>query len=198
MQLAITSNFVDFINSIKGVAKDQLPFATARALTKTAQDTRARALGEIATRFTLRNTFTASGIRVVPATKDNLMSALGLTDRVASYLDKFELGGVKLPKGKMLAIPMSNVRRTKRDLIMKSQRPRNLQNTFVLQTASGPILFQRFGQGKKQSIKAMYDLEPKVTIKPRLGVHQWGPDEVGKRWPGNFLASLVDAMKTRK
>ena len=60
-------------NFAKQTLKDY-NFACAYALTKTAQDVQAKTRAELAAKFTLRNKFTASSVKIVPATKDNLES----------------------------------------------------------------------------------------------------------------------------
>src|SRR5262245_285384 len=98
----------------------QTTFALASALTITAKDIQAENIKKIEGAFTVRTNWDKPsnifGVRVKPATKQNLVTWIGTA---ADWLQKFvqEPAGaivVKLPQGEFLAIPTSNVRRTKR------------------------------------------------------------------------------------
>lgn len=148
----------------------QIRFATAVALTKTAKQAQTAVLGALRENFTLRTNWAEPsskiGIRIKPAKKDDLEAQV---KTAANFLKLQDEGGEKLPKGKMLAIPTVNVKRNKRDLIAKANRPNALRGkrTFIIQTPRGPVLFQRKFKGKRSQIVALYNLEPKARISAR-------------------------------
>jgi hypothetical protein len=132
------------------------------------------------------------GIRVKAAKKNDLSSEVKTN---ADWLRLHETGGTKTPQGKHLAVPTENVRRNKRQIITRGQRPRNLKRSFVIQTASGPVLFQR---KNKRTILALYDLEPKVKIKKESTVIEPTRRTVQMRFDVIFEKNLANAVKTAK
>lgn len=182
------------------VAK-QMTFAAASALTKTAKEGQAAVIENLPKEFTLRtNWFEPKmrfGIRIKPAKKNSLRAEVG-TD--AEWLDKFETGKDKTPKNRFLAIPMDNVRRNKKQLIQKSQRPAGLRGRgdVVLQTKSGPVLFQRQGRGKKKRLVALYNLETKAKIRKVSPVLTPVVKIVKGRLMRNFNEEFIKALKTAK
>jgi len=143
-------------------------FGTAVGLTKTVKDGQAAVLSALPVKFTLRGSWFAQsnkfGIKVKSATKDDLSAEVRTN---ADWLIKQQKGGEYFPFRNFLAIPTSNVRRNKRQIIPRAQRPKNLKNAFVMKTKSGlNVLFQRKGRGKNRGLVAMYILEPKIRIKP--------------------------------
>src|ERR1041384_1173663 len=118
--------------SIKGNPNldKQTTFAIATTLTEVGVRTRKRARESLGESFTLRTTWADIGpfaLKTKPATKQNLTTTVG---SAATWLEKFlrgALGGIEvnLPQGRFLAVPTVNVKRSKRDLIRKGQRPRD-------------------------------------------------------------------------
>jgi hypothetical protein len=179
----------------------QLPFATAVALTKTAQEAQKETIDTLDDKFTIRTGWAKPsnkfGIKIKPAKKTNLVAVVG-TD--ADWLEKFETGKDKLPRGRNLAIPTGNVRRTKRDLIQKSQRPNALRSkrTFVLKTKSGNVLFQRKFKGKRSQIIALYNLEKRARIRRNSPVYDPVKRIVVRNLGRNFTRALADALKNAR
>lgn len=125
----------------------QFRFALATALTATAKRAQAATLADIRGTFTIRNTWlnpsNAMGIKVLPASKADLSAAVATR---ADWLTLHEEGGTKRPTGAHLAVPTRFVRRSKRQIIQRSQRPRNLKaaKTVVLPLKSGgKMIFER-------------------------------------------------------
>lgn len=164
--------------SIKGSTEldKNVRFALASALTLTAKEVQTEMISAIESNFTVRTTWDRTGpfaVRVKPATKTSLETWIGTA---ADWLEKFvrEPAGaivIKTPEGhEYLAIPTKNVRRTKRDIIAKAQRPRAImgKRDFVLLTKKGVrVLFQRRGRGRTSQLIAMYILVPHARIRER-------------------------------
>lgn len=68
MQFTVTTNFSDVIKQLEK-AESQMPFATARALTKTAQDVKEAQRKEIARVFDRPTRYTLNSVYLRPATK---------------------------------------------------------------------------------------------------------------------------------
>lgn len=169
-------------------------FATAAALTKTAQDGQKASREALAANFTLRGNWSNPSnkfeIRIKPAKKDNLEAQV---TTLADWLKLHEEGATKLPSRKFIAIPTDNVRRNKRDIITKGNRPGALRgkNTFVIDTKSGPVIFQRKGKGKREKLVALYILEPKAKIKKHSSFYE----PIGKAVRANFKQNWTEAVK---
>ena len=82
----------------------QVPFATAVALTKTAQDVQAELKREVSRVFDRPTPFTLASLRVKPATKQRLIARVYFRDEAgdgippAVYLQREVEGGVRRPK----------------------------------------------------------------------------------------------------
>jgi hypothetical protein len=179
----------------------QLPFAIASALTKTAGQARRGVIRELPGKFTIRTDWARPtnkfGIKIKPATKQKPVAEVG-TD--ADWLEKFETGKDKLPRGQHLAIPTVNVRRTKRSIIQRSQRPNALRGkrTFILNTKSGRVLFQRKFKGKRSNIVALYNLERRARIRKNSPVIEPVKRIVARNLGRNFTEALANALKTAR
>lgn len=186
-----------FLNDLQ---KRQIPFATAKALTDTANQARGEIVKHLQSTYTLRTPWykpgTRYGINVAIAKKNNLVAEVFTR---APWMARHEEGGLKLPAGRNLAIPSAFVKRTKRELISKANRPRNLKNAFLVRSKSGQeTLFQRVGRGRNRTIRPMYFLERQAEIKPTLQFAEIA-QKVGKeRWKKIFAAALDFALRTAK
>jgi hypothetical protein len=152
----------------------QVTFALAATLTTLAKEAQTASIASIEGVFTVRNNWNkpsnAMGIKVLPATKDDLSSAVATR---ADWLIPHEEGEDKKPRraGGQLAIPTSNVRRTKRDIIQKSQRPRALAGkAFKLKTPNGIVLARWQGRGKSRKLVILYRLKPHARIRKQSTV----------------------------
>lgn len=177
----------------------QFQFALAKTLTAVAIEARDASIAEIKGTFTIRNTWvnpgSAVGIKALPASKLDLESAVATR---ADWLIAHEVEGEKKPRGKNLAVPTSNVRRTKRQIIQKTQRPKNLRGAIVIKTDSGPILFQRTGKGAASRLLPLYRLIRRARLKKTHVFFDPISKTVGKRFDPIFYAQLRRAIATAK
>lgn len=178
----------------------QINFGTALGLTNTVKEGQKAVLQALGDTFTLRGQWFKQsmkyGIRIDMATRDKRQAAVK-TD--ADWLEVHEKGGTKTPRsGSNLAIPTENVRRNKRLIIPKAQRPNALRekNTFVLQTRNGKVLFQRKGKGKRSKIVALYNLEPRARIKRKSTFYEPIQKVVKNRLTANIRAGIAKAFAT--
>lgn len=180
----------------------QANFALAKSLTLTATQGKEKILKSLNETFTIRNKWSTNGpyaIKVKPATKSNLRAEVGTN---ADWLLKHEDGGDKTPKGNDLAIPTVNVRRTKRDLIQKAQRPGALRGkgdvVIAFKSGKGKGLFVRRGRGKNKQLVLLYVLEPKARIKKQSTVLEPAQKTYQRQFNVNFAHCFADALATAK
>lgn len=174
-------------------------FGTAVGLTRTAKEGQAAVVGALAGTFTLRGRWFEQGnkfgIKIKPAKRDDLSAEVRTQ---ADWLEIHEKGGQKTARGGRVAVPTGDVRRNKRAIIQKSQRPRNLKNTFVLETAHGPVLAQRITRGKNKGIRILYGLEPKVQIRKQSTFYAPIDNVVKRRLDANIRAEIEKALRTMR
>lgn len=179
----------------------QAVFASAVALTQTAKDGQNEVLSTLPDTFTLRGKWFAPsnkfGIKIKTARKDDLQSAV-YTD--ADWLLPHETGEDKLPRGNSLAVPTDNVRRNKRDIIIRSNRPRNVKNSFILvsKKTGHKILFTRKGRGKNKHLVALYNLTTRSRIRKQSTVIEPVQKIVERNLFKNYEIALRRALETAK
>jgi len=155
----------------------QTTFALASSLTLTAKEIQTETITTLEGTFTVRTNWNkpsnALGVRVKPATKQKLETWIGTA---ADFLEKFvrEPAGsivLKIPQGEFLAIPTTNVRRTKRDIIRATQRPQKLRGkrdiVLPMKSGKGFVLFQEQGRGVNTKRVALYILVPRAKIREK-------------------------------
>jgi hypothetical protein len=181
------------------IAKQTI-FATAVALTATAKDAQNAVIDELPKTFTIRGGWSQPsnkfGIKVKTAKKSDLTAVVGT---MADWLELHESGGTKTPRGANIAIPTTNVRRNKKEIIVRSNRPRNLPKAFILTTKAGnKVIFTRKGRGKKKTLVALYNLEPRANIRKQSTFYEPIQKAVDKNLHKNFEQALIKALKTAK
>lgn len=148
-----------------------MPREVVKTLNYLAYDSRDSFIkSQLPDKFTLRKAWwkpgNQFGFNVQKATTANMTATIYTA---APWMSLHELGGNKLPRLEHIALPTEQVRRTKRDLIMKSQRPMALKKAFFLNTDDGgEVLAMNFGRGKNRITKVMYTLRHKTHVWPRL------------------------------
>lgn len=178
----------------------QVNFGTATGLTKTAKEGQAAVVGALKGTFTLRgNWFQQSnkyGIKITPARKDKLQSEV---KTAADWLEPHEEGRDKHAQGGRVAVPTDQVRRNKRMIIPRGQRPKGLAaKAFILQTKRGPVLAQRLVKGKRKGLIVLYGLENTVRIKKRSTFHDPIQKVVDRRLAANIKEGIMRAFATAR
>jgi hypothetical protein len=196
----------------------QTTFGLATTLTEVAVRARRGSIAAIEKNFTIRTNWDTSGpfqVKIKPATKQSLTATMGTA---ADWLGKFlrgEPGGivVNLPQGKFLAVPTTNVRRSKRDVIRNGQRPRDFMGKrdvlLPMRSGKGFVLFQRvsgtsrrkfFGsrRGGSSDLVAMYILTPAAKIRQRDLLEGPARQVIEQHWASIFDEKLKKAFATAR
>ena len=203
IQIDLSSELPKAIAWTKAVA-EQLPFATSQALNDMGYKVRDATRSQMPTRFTIRRPWVVNQVDVLEkATKANLSVTIG-PKPTAPFLDLQELGGVKLPHGNYVAIPTSLVRRTKTQLISKSDRPAQLGDKVFVEQYNGHYwLALKGGKGAQQrgsnrNLRFLYLLAPRADVKPRLGLHDIGLPIVQRDFQSAIAQRLEAAIATAR
>lgn len=146
-----------------------LKFGVAQGLNKIAKQAQAASMTAIRSTFTVRNTWSEPGnkfgIKVKGANKDNLTATV---HSQAVWLLLHEEGGTKTPRdGNSIAIPTEMVKRNKRDIITRANRPKGLgAKAFVVVSSTGGRRLARFkGAGQNKTVQFLYLFVRRARIK---------------------------------
>jgi len=200
MKISVKSQIGRVLGSfVRGLARKQLPYATASAINSTCFDIRDNTVkSTYPEAFTVRNkTFARTAFRVGKASKRRLEGRV--YDRFGySWLERQARGGTKRPTGSNIAIPTENIKRTSTGRISKAKRPRTLRNSFVGDLkGKGKAVYQRYGR-KGQKIRVAYVLEPKVQVEQGFDFYEDARRVVDKRFASHFSRSFAHAVRTAK
>ena len=212
LSMSVVTNAAQVAAEVEGFA-DQIPFATALALTRTAQDVQSALKARLAEHFTIRSNWVAGSIRYRPAKKGiNPVAYVGTV--YEPMADQVE-GGTKTGKGgKDVAVPVW-ARRDKSASTKPGQWPGKLakrKNFFVAPFSTGPFgvgraakteegvgLFQRIGRGKgKRHLRLWWTIRPSVKIEARWPFREEATASIGEEFAPNFWAALERARATAK
>lgn len=183
------------VASFSDALKKQIPFAMSKAINSTAEKIRDKTLFGAKDALTLRGTWwkprTKFGFNVKPSTKRNLIAEIYTK---ADWLFQHEEGGIKTAKG-MIAIPTVDVKRTKRDIISKGNRPRNIKGAFKVTTKNGNEFIAKRVKGK---LVVLYWLEKQAKIKGVYKFHDIAYKTFNDSFKKEFDDAIDYALRTAK
>lgn len=194
ISISVKSNMAALTRDLDRIAREQIPFATARALTQTAKDAAADITTELPRVFDRPTPFTLRGVGFLPANKINLTAAVFIKDVQAEYLGIQISGGTRFPKGKALFIPVDV------PLNAYGNIPRNKIKQLLARkdTFSGTLhgiggIWQRTRAG---GVRLMIAWKPTAKYKPRFPMYGLVQRTVDRRFNTNFEASMTRALAT--
>lgn len=184
----------------------QAPFAVSLALNRVANHAQSAVRDGIKRTYTLRREqYVLNTVKINRedrARKDKLDTILRI-DPERDLLAKFEEGGTKTARdGRNIAIPTDNIRRTKKDIVQRSQRPRALLDSKgaskgkVFKTPAG--IFQRIGSRGASVVRALYLLRSIVRVRPTLNFKRNATDAVQRTWRDEMTAAFIRAEQTAR
>lgn len=192
---------------------EQLDFALVRTYTKAAQVAQAAVRAKIPQHFVLRNNFVLNGIRTQSATKqDPTAYVFGRTEGPFSiaFMLLHETGGIKKPRNRNLAIPTGNVKRNKRDIVTKANRPRAQREKPTVFTITRstphryrhdmqPGIYRRGHRGKeKRKVILLFAFQPRARIKAQFNFVDTAIKAAQAALPKLFEESLIEAIRTAR
>lgn len=156
IDINIKSNARQIAAILGGVAREQIPFATARALTDMAFEGMREAKTDLAESLTLRNRFSVGGIQVNRAEKSawpKITAEVGIEER-RSYLIDHVLGGKRSPKSSPFkAVPqIGPVKRTGSGKIRGNQRPGQLLKRVNVNSRKSAYTYRLMRRGDAEAL----------------------------------------------
>lgn len=182
------------VRALEGSTK-QIPFAIASALTATAKAGQAEIVDTLGEDMTIRNGWTAKGIRIEPARKDKLEAAVGSRDR---FMALQALGGEREGKdGHAQAIPVG-IRPTPQALTPRSKWPGKMlqkRAVFMAKTHSGRLgIWRRTGKAGYPIALLYWIQRGAVHVKARWHLAERFGATAAKVWPGLATAAIERAV----
>ncbi len=211
LALKIKANFDQLLKEIH-VTTQQLPQATADALSGLAFRAREALSSEMKEKFTLRTPYTLKSLRVKRATKKDWPNPIAYIGSVAPFMGLQTEGGDKVAKNQdvPLGAPI-NARESKNAAIPHSIWVRNAMKRrkgfFWIRAKDGRrYLIQRLSNAPKGTpmderskfTKALYVLEDKVKIKKRIQLLDVVNESVRRNYKSEFLRAIEYAYGNKK
>lgn len=213
LNMKVETNSREVAGWFHDLYRDQIPYATARAINATAIDFQKREREGLEDRFTIRRPWVLRGIKINRedfATKEK-PEAIVHVDQDRSFLIKFEKGGVKRPRGRSLVVPV-DARRTKSGVVSRTIRPRALglkeigggravgdKRTFLIRKPGGRgVIFQWFGRRGSGQTRTLFMMIPSAKVDPRLHFEDTAKDVVRRRFEENFEREFDRAIRTAR
>lgn len=102
----VYSNIDAFSRSLNAIARQQLPFATAQALTQLAREVVPQEQAAERINLDRPRPFTQDAVRALGASKTMPIARVVMMDRAAGYLEPYEFGGFNVLNGRALLKPI--------------------------------------------------------------------------------------------
>lgn len=201
MPASIRFKPANFVRSLSHIVESQMPYAAALALTRTAKDGQASVLSALPTKFTLRTSWTAKGIRVTPARKADGLDGMAAHVGSKDWFMADQMGteaNTRKPRGKYRLIP-KRARPSKTSLIPKRLQPKQVfadKRTVVTKSKFGGIAV--FTQRGKHGLSLLYAGRTTQVVKPRLDFRGKVMDTARLRFGENFRRAMDEAKRTAR
>jgi hypothetical protein len=180
-------------NRVMGQLPKQIRYASAVALTRTAQDAQEEVRRQLPSRFIMRSQWVPKGIRIQRATKTTLESTVRVLDDFMALQETGGFGESSVPIGARPK-PTSRTPPSKwPGALLK--KPKH----FIGPIKSGSdkmVLWRRRSKKKSYPLRLMYVFEDRVQIQPRFGFAET-VEQVGlEQFMIRFEEALADAIST--
>jgi hypothetical protein len=187
-----------------GEMQKQAPFAISLATNNVTKDAQKAEQEQQESVFTLRQPafLKREGAKISKfSTKTDPTAILQVTEK-AGFLVKFEEGEAKRPTdGRAIAIPVA-VRRSKRDIIPKSQRPPALYASKSAAAgrvfSKGGKLLQRLGRGAASTLRVLYIWKSSAKTPRILKFAETANKAVDTNWQKRALEAVDKALSTMR
>lgn len=182
--------------SLNDFARNQLPFACARALTAVARDVAKAQTEALDTELSRPTPFTKRAFGITAARKSNLQAEVFAKDIQGKYLALAETGGVRTPARKALVMP-AGVRLNQFGNIPRGalRRAQATGRVFVGNINGTNGIWQRMKRGH---VKLLASFQPRATYRPQLGYRARLPGLVQRGFAQHLGEALEQALRTAR
>lgn len=180
---------------------DQVPFATAVALTRTAsgaRDAMRRRLGRV---FTVRSRRVLSGEQSTKARKRDFPRQRAEVGHLDEYIARHEEGGIQAARGPhRWTVPTRRVKRGASGRIRKTLRPPHLirKRKGFIPRGQRSAVFVPKGPKRRRRLQVFYLLRQRIRLDPVLGHHRTVRRYAERHFPVRFQRELAQASRTRR
>ena len=194
----VSTDIKRLTRGLNDTARNQVPFATAKALTAAADLARITVTRQLPSIFDKPTPFTMRGVTIQAATKRNLQARVFVKDKQAAYLGVQETGGEVRPKAKKpLFMPTDQLPRDAYGNLPRGtlKREKRKKDVFVGKVDRRLGFFWRLAEGAEVALAFMYR---RFKYKPRFHFKARVEASVRKTLPAAFKGALRQAMATRR
>lgn len=224
--MKVSTNAPEVKTWARWIYKDQIPFASSKAINETAKDFQKAQRQHMSRIFTIRRPwFVLRAVKIKPwAHKRRLWAEVSIDppggQKRADILTKFETQRWKTPfRGNVLAVPTDEVPTTGAGIIRKPYRPKQLFRA-AAQHGRGRAIGTKGNvwKGKKRTVlirkpggrgwifqrqpaeglTLLYTLVPRVRITPELHFHRIARRTVDANYPRHFAREFNKAIRTAR
>jgi len=210
-KVGVSTNARNLARAFSDLAEKQIPFATAVALTRTAQDARTYIAGDASNRgrlekyFELRGNRVAKGIRIERAKKTDWPNPVAKVGTVDDFIALQITGGEKKPQkgASHIAVPTKLVdrRRTAAGSIPKALKPRTLRDRADVYLKGAEIkrrMDKARGNASNLKTATFYNLVRKAEIPARFPFPKDVEISAGSTYEENFTREFDAAVRSAR
>lgn len=196
MHVSFEHNIREWTRELSAFHREQIPFATALALTEVARDDVKTAVElRIELAFDRPTPFTRRGVAYLAARKNRLVSTVLIKDRQAAYLLIEETGGTRLPKRRAIPIPVGQRRNQYGNMPRGSvQRLLARPDTFSGRVNGQGGIWQR----RKNRLKLLVAWEDRAEYRPIFKFYETAREAAEIAFPHAFRRALDRAIATAR
>lgn len=193
IELVVEDNITDMLRRLNRLQRQQLPYAISRALNDTAFDARKATITQAERVFDNRKkwwTNQRTGIFVEKSNKKQGGEMRAAVHVRAYFAEIQEEGGIKIPRGRALAIPTD-------------QAPKNLHRSDGLRRAKakGNVFVNEKGAFQRMArrrIRRIFSFAPRARVPARFGFATTAKKRAEERFSRHLARNLNRALKTAK
>lgn len=196
IDVSFESNIREWTAGMVAFERQQLPFATAKALTDVARlDVKPEIERRIEIVFDKPTEFTKRGVAYRPANKSGLVSKVFIMDAQERYLKIEEQGGVRTPMKRALVIPAAQKVNSYGNLPRGTvQRLLARKDTFSGRVNGRGGIWQRTRKG----LKLLIAWADQASYTPRFGFYETARSSAELHFPRRFEAAFSQALASAR
>ncbi len=203
VHLGLTTNARSVEKALFWLQRSQLPFATAVALTRTAQEARDDVRQRMRRTFTIRSKRPVTGVQIKAARKGMrpIRSEVGTKD---AFMAEHALGATrKAFKARRIAIPMRFMSklRTRRGKFRKGDQPRGIlsrKGASVADTPIGPTILRPRGRGRTKPLRRTFFLRRSIKIAATWPFEKQVRTSARRSYASHFRREFAAAVRTAR